>query len=98
MRKVGVVLTLSALALGAGPAAAAPPGNGLVADESTCGTIVHSSGSQGWIGDQHYAVVSFAFNGEVFKTYGNKADLSGAISCDVQENDGTLTVTAVPVG
>ena len=107
MRRIAGLLSIAALAASAAPAAAAPPGHGLVTDPNfTCAgmgqtTITHSAGRSAYIGDQHYAVASFMFTStdgttETF-TFGNKAGLSGSVTCTQEQEGGTFTVVLLPV-
>ena len=107
MRRIAGLLSVVALAASAAPAAAAPPGNGLITEGpfSCAGlgetTIIHSAGHSASIGDQHYAVAGFAFTptGEATETkaFGEKAGLPGSLSCTQQFPEGTFTVVIVPV-
>jgi hypothetical protein len=107
MRRIAGLLSIAALAACAAPAAAAPPGNGLITEGpfSCAGigetTITHSAGLSAYIGDQHYVVASFAFTptGEATdtKAFGEKAGLSGSLTCTEQFPEGTFTVVLVPV-
>jgi hypothetical protein len=98
MRKLGCLLTITALGLVASPATAATPPGLKGSDESTCGTIVHSNGNSAYVDGQHYAILSFSFaanNGEDgFMGFGNKNGITGEqLSCDIAFDEGTLTVT-----
>jgi|SRR5215213_8171015 hypothetical protein len=106
MRRIAGLLSIAAVATLAAPAAAAPPGNGLEVEGGfSCAggdtTIIHSQGSSAYIGDQHYAVASFAFTptgGTTdTKQFGQKAGLAGALTCSKEVPEGTFTVVLVPV-
>ncbi len=105
MRRMTALLTLTVLALCASPAAAAPPGHGLITDgpyncHGIQTTIVHSVGNSAYIGDQHYVVESFTFtlpNGESeTQSFGHKRGLSDPLTCSQVDPDGTFSVVLVP--
>jgi hypothetical protein len=107
MRRIAGLLGIVAFAASAAPAAAAPPGNGLITEgpfvcEGIGETmIVHSAGHSAYIGDQHYVVASFGFTptgGEPqTMQFGQKAGLSGALTCTLELPEGTFTVVGLPV-
>jgi hypothetical protein len=106
MRRIAGLLTIVALVVSAAPAAAAPPGEGLITDDRfICDgnetSVTHSAGPSAWIGDQHYVAVSFSFTptGEPAdtKTFGHKSGLSGAVTCTQESPEGTFTVVALPI-
>ena len=92
MRRVAGLLSTAALAVSAAPAAAAPPGKGLVTEgpyscDGTETTITHSAGLSAYIGDQHYVVASF----------GRRTGLSGAVTCTQASPEGVFAVVLLPV-
>ena len=93
MKKLGTLLTVSALALAA---TAAPASAKLTTDESTCGDITHSQGASAYVDGQHYVVQVFAFDfgGETgLKVMGKKKGFTGDIlNCNIEEDGGTITV------
>ena len=92
MKKLGTLLTVSALALAA---TASPASAKLITDESTCGDITHSSGLSAYVDGQHYVVQIFAFGTEQ-KVFGKKNGLDGALlNCNIEEDGGTLAVILV---
>ena len=92
MKRLGTLLTISALALAA---TAAPASAKLITDESTCGDIIHSSGLSAYVDGQHYVVQIFAFGTEQ-KVYGKKNGLGDSLlNCNIEEDGGTLTVILV---
>jgi hypothetical protein len=101
MRRIAGLVTLAALALTAAPAVAAPP----VTEEFDCGgvatSIRHPTGTNAWIGDQHYVVASFSFTPDVGATetvsYGKKSGLSGALTCTQPLPGGVFSVVLLPV-
>ncbi len=105
MRRIASLTTLAALALCAGTAAAAPPGQGLITDGPyECNgvetTIVRSAGNSGYIGDQHYVVESFTFTSSSgtseTRSFGHKGGLSDAQTCSQSDDEGTFTVVLLP--
>ena len=106
MRRVAGLLSTAALAVSAAPAAAAPPGKGLVTEgpyscDGTETTITHSAGLSAYIGDQHYVVASFSFTptGEPVDTrmFGRRTGLSGAVTCTQASPEGVFAVVLLPV-
>jgi hypothetical protein len=107
MRRIAGLLSIVALAVSAAPAAAAPPGSGLITEGpfSCAGlgetSITHSSGLSAFVGDRHYVVASFGFTptgGTIqVKPFGQKAGLSDSLTCTEEFPDGTFTVVLVPV-
>jgi hypothetical protein len=106
MRTAAGLLTIVALAVSAAPAAAEPPGKGLITEgpyscDGVETTITHSAGLSAYIGDQHYVVASFSFTptGEPVdrRTFGHRTGLSGAVTCTLEEPDGVFAVVLLPV-
>ena len=106
MRRIAGLVSIAALAACAAPAAAAPPGTGLLTEEFVCAglgeaSITHSAGHSAYIGDQHYAVLSFSFTPvggtTETRTFGAKAGLSEALTCSQEFPEGTFTVVGAPV-
>ena len=103
---------LLGLAAFAGPAAAAPPGEGFDTFPATCDghpvtvTAANGSGASFWLGDQHYLLTSIHATAgpgiEFSKDYGHRTGLKGTeIQCTavIEEPEGliTINVTAVAV-
>ena len=106
MRTAAGLLTIVALAVSAAPAAAAPPGKGLITDGPySCDggetTITHSAGLSAYIGDQNYMVASFSFTPTCepvdTRTFGQRTGLSGGVTCKLEEPDGVFAVVLPPV-
>lgn len=106
MRRIVGLLSIAALAASAAPAAAAPPGNGLITQGpfSCAGvetTIVHSAGNSAYIGDQHYVLASTSSTptggATQTLTFGQKEGLSGSLTCTQVFPERTLTVVLLPV-
>ena len=113
MRRVFiVVMTMVAVMALAGPALAAPKGQGLESFTGMCDgqevQAVASSGASFWVEGEHYVLTSFTGTfipvegpTETFtKTYGNRAGLTGAeIHCIVEfEEPGAGTFIADVTG
>ena len=64
--------------------------------------VVNSVGLSAYVGDEHYAAVSFSFTptgggATETKTFGQRRGLSGAVSSSTKFAEGVFTVDGVPV-
>jgi hypothetical protein len=101
MRRTAGLIAVTALAVAAPSASAAPP----VAETFTCNgdatTLVHPPGKTATINGQRYVVASFAFTptGDPTETvtFGRKTGLSDPLTCTQAVPEGTFTAVLLPV-
>ena len=101
MRRTAGLLAVSALAIAAPSAAAAPPSADTFSCNGVTTTVNHPQGKTATIGSQHYVVSSFVFTPtggapEVI-TAGNKTGLSNPLTCAQPVPEGSFTVVLLPV-
>jgi hypothetical protein len=101
MRRTAGLLAVSALAVAAPSAAAAPPAGEAFMCNGEPTTVVHAEGNSATIGDQRYVVASFSFTptggATEVKTAGKKTGLSNPLTCTTEVPGGTFGVVLLPV-
>src|SRR3954471_15378781 len=101
MRRTAGLLAVSALAVAAPSAAAAPPASETFTCNGVETSIFHPNGKTATIGDQRYVVGSFTFTptggATEVSTAGNKTGLSTPLTCTHAVPEGTFGVVLLPV-
>src|SRR3954463_13586402 len=100
-RRTAGLLAVSALAVTAPSAAAAPPAGEAFICNGEPTTVVHAEGNSATIGDQHYVVASFSFTptggATEVKTAGKKTALCTPLPGTPPVDGGTFGVVLLPV-